>query len=125
MIARRVAVFAVKRDGFHGWACNAEFGDVEALRAIVVPLDQPSILATATAASIYLGPIPGTPPHHALVQVMGKPSPDVAAVAVRAAGRAAMLLLADDLGDTLTGTRRMDELARAAGEALSRLLAAR
>jgi len=125
LVARRVAVFAVKRDGFHGWACNPEFGDIEKLRSVVVPLDQPSILATATAASIYLGPIPGTPPHQALTRVLGRSSPDVAAVAVRAAGRAAMLLLADDLGDTLTGTRRMDELARAAGDALSRLLAAR
>jgi hypothetical protein len=56
---------------------------------------------------------------------MGSAGPDVAAVAVRAHGRPAMLLMADELGDTLHGTRRMDELARAAGEALSRLLSSR
>ena len=44
---------------------------------------------------------------------------------MRANGRPVMLLVADELTDTLTGTRRMDELARAAGEALSRLLAGR
>jgi len=36
-----------------------------------------------------------------------------------------MLLLADELDDTLLATRRMDELARAAGEALSRLIGGR
>jgi hypothetical protein len=125
LIARRVAVFAIRKDGFHGWACNAEFGESSALRALIVPHDQPSILATATATSVYLGPIPNTPAHKPLLSVMRTASKDVAAVAVRARGRAAMLLLADELADTLMGTRRMDELARAAGEALSRLLAAR
>ena len=124
-VARRIAVFVVKRDGFHGWACNVEFGDVEALRGVSIAHDQPSVLATATATSIYLGPIPPTPAHAALLAVMGAAGPDVAAIAVRAAGRPAMVLLADELGDTLTGTRRMDELARAIGEALGRLLVAR
>jgi hypothetical protein len=83
------------------------------------------MLATATAASLYLGPIPQTAAHAGLLAVMGSAGPDVAAVAVRAHGRPAMLLMADELGDTLHGTRRMDELARAAGEALSRLLSSR
>ncbi len=124
-IAERAAVFAVKKSGFQGWTCNEAFGDPQALRAVHVPAGEPSMLATATAASLYLGPIPQTPAHAALLAVMGTAGPDVAAVAVRAHGRAAMLLIADDLGDTLHGTRRMDELARAAGEALSRLLANR
>ena len=53
---------------------------------------------------------------------MGETSPDVAVVAVRVAGRPAMILLADDLDDTMLSTRFMEELARAAAEALSRLL---
>ena len=125
LIAHRIAVFVVKRDGFQGWACNAEFGDEAALRGLLVPHDQPSILATATAASIYLGPIPSTRPHAGLLEVMAHPSPDVAAIVVRAGSRPAMVLLADQLGDTMIGTRRMDELANAAGEALSKLLGAR
>jgi len=125
LFARRVALFAVKRDGYHGWACNAEFGDEDALRALLIPPDQPSVLATSTATSIYLGPIPDTPAHDGLLGVMERASSDVAAIAVRVAGRPAAILVADDLGDTLTGTRRMDELARAVGEALARLLAAR
>jgi hypothetical protein len=125
LVAKRVAVFAVKRHAFQGWACNPEFADADLLRAVIIPFDQPSILATATAASIYLGPIPATPAHAPLLGAMETASPDVAVVAVRASGRAVMILLADELDDTLTGTRRMDELARAAGDALSRLLAGR
>ncbi|TKC98380.1 hypothetical protein [Polyangium fumosum] len=125
LFARRVALFAVKRDGFHGWTCNDEFGDEEALRALSIPLDVPSVFATATATSIYLGPVPETAAHEGLLAVMERASPDVAVVAVRVAGRPAAVLMVDDLGDTLTGTRRMDELARAVGEALARLLSAR
>jgi hypothetical protein len=53
---------------------------------------------------------------------MGHASADVAAVAARVGGRPAMILFADDLRDTLLATRRMEELARAVGEALARLL---
>ncbi len=123
LVARRIAVFAVKRDGFHGWACNVEMGDEDALRAIHVPADLPSVLATATATAIYLGPIPPTPAHESLLRVMERASPDVAAVTVRVAGRAALVLLADDLDDTMIGTRFLVELARAVGDALARLIA--
>lgn len=124
-VARRVGVFVIKRDGFHGWACNVSFGDVDALRTIVIPHDVPSVLATAAAASVYLGPIPNTKGHAGLLAVMSTASRDVAFVAVRAGGRPAMILVADDLGDPLMSTRRMTELADAAGEALSRLLTLR
>jgi hypothetical protein len=56
---------------------------------------------------------------------MGSASRDVAAVSVRVAGRPVMVLLVDELADSMSGTRRMDELARAAGEALARLLGTR
>ncbi|MCC6556892.1 MAG: hypothetical protein IT372_28390, partial [Polyangiaceae bacterium] len=125
LIGRRAAVFAVKRGAFQGHACNPAFGDEAALRELALPMNQPSLLATATATSIYLGPVPGTLAHAPLLDVMTSPSLDVAAVAVRVAGRPVMVLVADQLGDTLRGTRSMDELARAAGDALTRILAAR
>jgi hypothetical protein len=124
-LARRTALLAVRRDGYCGWTCNAAFGDPAAFRAVVVPMDQPSLFRTAGATSIYLGPVPETPAHASLLAVMGRATADVAAISVRVAGRPAMILLVDELEDTLTGTRRMDELARAAGEALARVLGAR
>lgn len=125
LLARRVAIFAAHRGVFRGFACNAEFGDQEALRRLTLPMDQPSILATAVATHLYVGPIPGTPTHAPLLDVMVNPSLDVAAVAVQVAGRPAMILVADRLIDPAGGVRKMDELARAVGEAFSRILSAR
>lgn len=125
LVARRIGVFAVKRDGFHGWSCNVDLGDPDAFRELCVPIDQPSILATATATAMYLGRIPATPAHEGLLTFMERCSTDVAAVAARVAGRPALVLLADELDDTLTGTRLLGELAAAVGEALSRVLAGR
>jgi hypothetical protein len=50
------------------------------------------------------------------------PLAEVALVSVRVEGKAVALVLADELGDTLIATRRMEELARVAGEAFGRLL---
>ncbi|MEP7120162.1 MAG: hypothetical protein ABJE95_04590 [Byssovorax sp.] len=125
LIAPRFGVFAVKRDGFHGWACNVELGDQDDFRKVKIALDQPSVLATAAATSLYLGPIPSTPAHAPLLVLMGRASFDVAAIAVRVGGRPALVLLADDLEDTLLGTRFLDELSRAIGDALARLLVTR
>ncbi|MBK9263414.1 MAG: hypothetical protein IPM54_26870 [Polyangiaceae bacterium] len=125
LFAHRVALFTAKRDAFHGWMCNEAFGSPEALRKVVIPNDQPSIMATAMATSIYLGPIPKTRAHEALLAVMGTSSRDVAVATVRVGGKVAAMLVADELRDTLSGTRRMDELARAMGDALTRLVKAR
>lgn len=124
-VARRTAIVAVRRETYVGWVCNAAFGDVAAFRALTVSHDAPSVFRTAGTTIMYLGPIPLTPAHEALLEVMGHASNDVAAVSVRVAGRPVMVLLADELDDTLLGTRRMDELARAAGEALTHLLSHR
>lgn len=124
-IGRRAAIFAVRRDEFHGWACNALFGDLDAMRALSIPSDLPSVLATASVTNLYLGPIPGTPAHQGLLRIMGRSSSDVAASAVRVGGRPAMILLVDELADPAQGTRFMEELSRAIGDALARLLAIR
>lgn len=125
LVARRLAVFVVRRDGFRGWACNVAFGDQDALKELSIAAEQPSVLATAAATAMYLGPIPSTPPHEGLLRIMERASHDVAAIAVRVQGRPALVLLADEFEDTMTGTRFLGELARAVGEALTRLLAPR
>ena len=124
-VARRSAIFAVRKDSFRGWACSPSFGDQAAFREVVIPQDQPSLLADAITQPIYLGPLAPTPAHAPLAAVMGLASDDVAAVAARVSGRPALILFADDLGDTLVATRWMDELARHVGEALARLIGQR
>ena len=125
MFAGRVALFSAKRNGFNGWLCNDAFGASDDLRKIVIPNDQPSIMATTSTTGIYLGPIPKTPVHATLLGVMGQASGDVAVASVRVGGKVAAMLVCDELRDTLTGTRRLDELARAMGDALTRLVKTR
>ncbi len=121
-VARRVGVFAVRKGSFRGIACNAELGDASAFRGIEISTDAPSVLGIAVASGFYLGPLPMTAPHERLLALLKEASEEVAAVLVRVAGRPALVLLADQLGDTLVATRRAEELGLQASEAFSRIL---
>jgi hypothetical protein len=125
-VGRRAAIFVVRRDGFHGWACNVELGDEEAIRRVFLPHDAPSVFATAVATGTYFGPIPGNAVHAGLQRVLDPPSSDVAIAAARAGGKPAMLLFADELVDIKRRVLpRLTEITDAASAALSRLVAAR
>jgi len=121
-VARRVGVFAVKKGGFRGVACNAELGDPAAFRDIEVSGDAPTVIGIAVKSGSYLGPMPETAPHEPLLRFMKETSNEVAAVLVRVAGRPAVVLFADELGDTMIATRRAGELGREAGQAFSRII---
>lgn len=121
-VAGRVAVMAVKRDAFVGWTCNAEFGDARAWRSIQVSATVPSVFATAAAGTPYLGPLFRTDGHMPVLEFMRETTRDVAVIGVRVNMHPALVLLADELGDTALGTKRMEQLAKAAGIALSRVL---
>lgn len=121
-VAGRVGAFAVKKRGFCGIACNHDLGAEAAFRAIEIASDAPTVLGIAKAKGLYLGPIPATPPHEPLLRLMKDTSGDVAAVLVSVAGRPAVILFAESLGDTMIATRRAEELAREASLALSRIL---
>ena len=123
--ARRAAVFAVRKDGYRGWACNKAFGDESALRDVSIALEQPSILAAAASLAVYLGPIQNTMAHAPLISVMAHSSKEVLAVAVRVANRPAVILLADEFSDVKMAKRHMEELARGISEALLRLVGKR
>lgn len=125
-VGRRVAIFVVRRDGFHGWACNVELGDQEKLRRVSVASDAPSLFATAVATGNYFGPVPVNAAHASLLSVLEQPASDVAVAVARAGGKPVMVLFADDLVDAKRRVLpRLLELADAVGASLSRLLAAR
>lgn len=121
-VARRVGVFAVKKSGFRGVACNAELGDSDAFRGIEISGETPTVVGIAVKNGSYLGPMPETAPHESLRRFMKDPSNEVSAVLVRVAGRPAVVLFADELGDTMIATRRAEELGREAGQAFSRII---
>jgi hypothetical protein len=121
-VARRVGAFAVKKRGFRGLACNSDLGEPKGFREIEIPTDAPTVLGIATSKGSYLGPLPATPPHEALLRFMQGSSGEVAAVLVSVAGRPAVVLFADQLGDTMIATRRAEQLGKEASRAFSRIL---
>ena len=122
--ARKVAVLAVKREMLVGWTCSPELGDRSVLRQARVSVPTSSLLSEALKADLVrLVHLPADAAHAPLLGAMtSTPRGEVALRSVKVDGRAVALLLADEILDTLVATRRMDELARVAGEALERLL---
>ncbi|MGC4079421.1 MAG: hypothetical protein QM702_20750 [Rubrivivax sp.] len=122
MLAYRVALFVVKRGGYLGWACTAEFADRASLQRILIPLDRGSVFDEAVQQGIYLGPILSMEVHATLLHVMRTATNDVAFVPIRVSGKTAVIIVADELGDTMVATRRLEELARAAGDSFARIV---
>jgi hypothetical protein len=122
--APRVAVLAVKRDALVGWACSPEMGERSTFRTARLPLPEDSALAAALRSDhAILARIPKDAEHAPLLAAMhAPPAGEVALAAVRVDGKPVALVLADELGDTLFATKRMADIARAAGEALTRVL---
>lgn len=120
-VARRVALFVAKKGAFVGWSCTPEFGDLQGLVSLTVPQEAPTVLNWASNEGTYLGPLDPSS-HGPLLAVMGAASRDVASVPIRVSGRTALVIVADELGDTMIGTKRLEEIARAAGEALLRVM---
>lgn len=122
MTAARVGAFVVRKGQFRGFRCNEAMADLRSFRALEIPVDVPSVLATAATTGVYLGPIPRTEAHVGLLTAMGGAFTEVAVVPVHVDGLLAMMLMLDELGDSMVATRRAEQLGKAAGEALARVL---
>jgi hypothetical protein len=122
--APRVAVLAVKRDLLVGWTCSPEMGDRTALRSARMAAPPDSVLSTALATDeAILARIPKDAAHAPLLAAMhSPPRGEVALIAVRLEAKPVALIVVDELVDSMSVTKRMQELAQAAGEALGRLL---
>jgi len=125
LVATKVALFVVKKGGYLGWMCTPEFADRTQLQSVLVPLEESSIFDRAIREDIYLGPIRYDDVHAPLLRILKNPTRDVAVVPIRVSGRTAVVIVADELGDTMIGTRRLEELARAAGDAFGRIVRTR
>jgi hypothetical protein len=122
LVATKVALFVVKKGGYLGWMCTPEFADRSALQSVLVPLEDSSVFDRAIREDVYLGPIRYDDIHAPLLRILRNPTRDVAVVPIRVSGRTAVIIMADELGDTMIGTRRLEELARAAGESFARIV---
>lgn len=121
-VARRVGVFAVKKGHFRGVACNTELGDAARFRAIEISSEATTVLGIAATSDSYYGPLPVTKPHEDLLAFMKDASSEVSATLIRVAGRPAVILFADGLGNSKIATRRAEELGHEASLAFSRIL---
>ncbi len=120
-VARKVGLFVLKKDAYVGFRGSPELADERALRAVTIPLGAPGPFTTAATGS-YLGPLYQSEATAGVLALLPRATTDVAITPVRVQGRAVALLLADELGDVALATRRLDELCRAAGEALTRVV---
>jgi hypothetical protein len=124
--ASRAIVLAVRRDALVGWTCSTEIADRATLRAVRLPNSSPTVLHAALEHERpRLARMPADPPHAPLLSVIrSPPSPeqDVVVATILAEGKPVAIVLADGLGDPDAAIERMGGLARAAGEALGRLL---
>lgn len=122
LLALKVGLFVVKKGGYLGWMCSPELADRSQLQSVLVPLEEASVFDRAVREDIYLGPIRYDDVHAPLLRVLRNPTRDVAVLPIRVSGRTAVVIMADELFDTMIGTRRLEELARAAGEAFARIV---
>jgi hypothetical protein len=123
-VARRAGVFAVRRDALTGWAGSRDLAERHALRAVRLPNALRTVFHEAFDRS---GPsltrIPADVAHAPLVAVMrSPPSGQVIVAAVVAEGKPIAVVFADGIGQAPAALERVGVLARAAGDALGRLL---
>ncbi len=120
--AGRVAVFAVRRDAFAGWACTPAVASAVTFRSVSIPREPPSALADAASRGWFLGVLSDSEADRVLAALLDPPSDEVAILAVRLSGRTAMLVVADQLTDAMIATRTAERLTRSAAAALVRIL---
>jgi len=120
-VARRVALFVMRKDALVGWSCSPEFGSADALKRLSIPTKTPSLLNAVLAGGVYLGPLLGSV-GATFLQVMHTATRDVALVAVRVKEKPAVVVVCDELGDALLATRHLDAMAQVAGESLERIV---
>lgn len=123
-VAKRVALFVVKKDVLTGFRCTSAFGDERVLRRIRLPLTGASVPAQAAKGGTYLGPLPSSPANAPLRDGLLLSGGAVAASPVKVGNKTVAILFADEFGDQFLVQARLHEFARASGQALGRILRA-
>lgn len=118
----RTLLMAVRGGAYEGRSASLGLS-VEAARKVRLLVTDPSVIETAVRSGLYLGALPLTPVHDQLRELFGAES-EVYVLPVSASGRPTLILLSElaALGSTVDATRRADDLAKAAGNALTRIV---
>ncbi|HEX8794930.1 MAG TPA: hypothetical protein VF765_28485 [Polyangiaceae bacterium] len=123
-IAPRVAVFAVRKDSLVGWTCSPEMAERGELRASrFTPGPATALDGVLTAEGATFVRIPKDATHAPLLAGLKRaPAGDVALAPIRVDSKAVALVMAEGYVDALATAAHLEDVARAAGEALGRLL---
>jgi hypothetical protein len=118
-----VVALTLRGSSFEARAGSVELGDPERIRRVRLPTSTASVLETAIRQGYYLGPLPATPVHDGLRELLPPRADEEIYVApISVSGRASVVLVAARLTQTSVESRRVDEIASAAGAALERIV---
>lgn len=123
--ARRVILFAVRKDAITGLMCTPTMGDEARIRELRIAGDEPSIFANVAHAGTYLGPLYKIEIHKPVIALLPGVSDTVAVAAVRLRNRPLVLVLAEGMKNAAMDVRVLEDLSRTAGEAFARILASK
>lgn len=116
-------VLAVRGGGYEGRAANRNFGGDEAVKRFKLPAGFATAVEAAIDAGYFLGVLPSTPAHAPFRDLLGRhASAELYLSPVGISGRPSLILCSVVDRPTLEITRRANDLARAAGQALERIL---
>lgn len=116
-------VLAVRGGGYEGRAANRTFGGEEAVKRFRLPAGFATAVEAAIDAGYYLGVLPSTPAHAPFRELLGKhAAAELYLSPVGISGRPSLILCTVVDRPTLEITRRANDLARAAGQVLERIL---
>ncbi len=118
-VAQRVVVLATRGASYDGRTGNV--ASPQRIRALRIPAASTSVLSQAVEAGFYLGPLPLTPVHAELFELLGDSS-EIYVVPVIVSGRSVLMVVAAGFASSFEATGRADRLAKAAGEALELIL---
>jgi hypothetical protein len=123
--AAQVAVFAEHGGVHRGRAASRSLGGATAARKVEQRGSPQCVLDRAVDEGAYLGRLVPADANGALEHWLGPSVGEVYARSVVVSGRPALVLLLASLEASALATRRADELARAGGAALERIVLAR
>jgi hypothetical protein len=116
-------VLAVRGGGYEGRAANRAFGSEEAVKRFRLPAGFATAVEAAIDAGYFLGVLPTTPAHAPFRELLGRHAgSELYLTPVGISGRPSLILCTVVDRPTLEITRRANDLSRAAGLILERIL---
>lgn len=120
-VARRVVVFAARSKAYEGRETN-HGPSRNAVRALSLPVNADTVLKAAVRTGRFVGPLPSGTANDGVRRVLGDSPGEVVVGIVTVQSRPALVYVASGFDSVRLATRRGEQLAEAASQALERIL---